>query len=469
MKNDFRLEYISKSGLEHSIKRKIFISYRKKDNSVILIKKIIDLVLKQVDCAFWYDNNLVPGNNYKKEIQEAILESDVLLLLLTPTIWESDYVWNEEIKFALNNNKGIIPIVAGIKKEQLYLLEERIGQVHCLTWFFDERDRTLDFPDEFDRKLVSAIEMNLLNVDVVDRVNSFFSSKRSSLSQRYLSYEEIYIKGYGYLNSLIEEDGIDYGIELLKTIVLSYGNDEEFYELQNDAVKEIVRYAYIHNRVDLFFQFVTKYIKSWSDLFSPQRNIFAVALNKGWQKDVLRDHLDIFYEFRNALISKFKIEASENKQLFKSQPQTTINVKKAYFQNMNNLKSVVLSSSKVNELHFKGHAFYLMPKFREKPYTGVDYYLMRDNDCVFKYSPKSNRGLNATTIGSLYLSVDVISEKLSVLEVEFDTYGGIYSDLHEDVYSNIFNDTLNKERISYGYVLTPKFLPFTGKDFELIE
>lgn len=90
----------------------IFLSYRKED--VINAKKLMRLIHKSdatTGVAIWYDEFLIPGENYSSELLNTIRDSDMFVLAVTPNVLAANnYVINVEYPAALSHNKPIIPI-----------------------------------------------------------------------------------------------------------------------------------------------------------------------------------------------------------------------------------------------------------------------------------------------------------------------------------------------------------------------
>ncbi len=92
----------------------VFISYRKQDK-----KHLHDLVEKIKEYEnfdkinLWYDEVIVPGENYSKSILREVDECDLFILVVTPNVLEpSNYVRKVEYKRAEAAGKRIIAIEA---------------------------------------------------------------------------------------------------------------------------------------------------------------------------------------------------------------------------------------------------------------------------------------------------------------------------------------------------------------------
>lgn len=90
----------------------VFLSYRKKDRKYA--DELMRLVHKNPLCrdiAIWYDEFLVPGENFNDAIKLALQKSDIFVLTLTPNVVnEQNYIINVEYPLAKKENKPIIPI-----------------------------------------------------------------------------------------------------------------------------------------------------------------------------------------------------------------------------------------------------------------------------------------------------------------------------------------------------------------------
>ena len=90
----------------------IFLSYRKKDRKYA--QELMRLIHSNPFCrevAIWYDEYLVPGENFSDAIKKMIEDSHLFAMVVTPNILEDgNYVIREEYPFALVTKKNILPI-----------------------------------------------------------------------------------------------------------------------------------------------------------------------------------------------------------------------------------------------------------------------------------------------------------------------------------------------------------------------
>lgn len=89
----------------------IFLSYRKKDRKYA--NELMRLIHKNDFCrdiAIWYDEFLVPGEDFNDAISHALKKSDLFTMVVTPNlINEKNYVQTVEYPEAVKQNKIIIP------------------------------------------------------------------------------------------------------------------------------------------------------------------------------------------------------------------------------------------------------------------------------------------------------------------------------------------------------------------------
>lgn len=89
----------------------IFLSYRKKDRKYA--NELMRLIHQNDFCrdiAIWYDEYLVPGEDFNNAITEALKKSDLFAMVITPNLVnETNYVQTKEYPAAVKQNKTIIP------------------------------------------------------------------------------------------------------------------------------------------------------------------------------------------------------------------------------------------------------------------------------------------------------------------------------------------------------------------------
>jgi hypothetical protein len=95
---------------------RIFLSYCRKDEE---LKEQLALRLKSLEregaITAWHDGRIVPGKEWKAEIDAQLRGADLILLLISPDFIGSDYCWDVELTQAMKRHrKGeaqVIPII----------------------------------------------------------------------------------------------------------------------------------------------------------------------------------------------------------------------------------------------------------------------------------------------------------------------------------------------------------------------
>lgn len=112
--NELLISDEQRERIKNVFRANIFLSYRKKDRAhANRIMKVIHEHEELRDIAIWYDEFLVPGEDYNEEIQSFLKESDLFVLAVTPNILEDgNYVMVHEFPDAKALGKTIVPIEA---------------------------------------------------------------------------------------------------------------------------------------------------------------------------------------------------------------------------------------------------------------------------------------------------------------------------------------------------------------------
>ena len=89
----------------------LFLSYRKKDRRYA--QELMRLIHQKPFCrdmAIWYDEFLVPGENFHAGIRDALQKSDIFVLAVTPNLVnEINYIMTTEYPMARQEGKSILP------------------------------------------------------------------------------------------------------------------------------------------------------------------------------------------------------------------------------------------------------------------------------------------------------------------------------------------------------------------------
>jgi hypothetical protein len=95
---------------------KLFISYSHKDEVLrALLETHLSMLknLKVID--IWYDRKIMAGDEFARSIDSNLLDSQIIVLLVSPDFLASDYCWGVEMKEAMiQHEKGlarVIPVI----------------------------------------------------------------------------------------------------------------------------------------------------------------------------------------------------------------------------------------------------------------------------------------------------------------------------------------------------------------------
>lgn len=131
----------AQKALERAFTKQFFFSYRKKDRTFLLkTMRSIHNAAAGSDAAIWFDDFLIPGNDFQNEIRIKMQESDAFLLLVTPQLLEEgNYVITEEYPYARENKQGrILPLEA--EKTDRKKLMACCSDLPEIVWFDNEEE-----------------------------------------------------------------------------------------------------------------------------------------------------------------------------------------------------------------------------------------------------------------------------------------------------------------------------------------
>lgn len=128
--------------IKKAFSSQIFLSYRKKDRKYANeLMRTIHNIPSLRNVSIWYDEFLSSGEKWSSQIGDALTNSDVFLLMVTPSITEPDnYVIKEEYPTARKQNKKIISVRKAIKQSEALNQEEMNRLFPGLKLFVDGND-----------------------------------------------------------------------------------------------------------------------------------------------------------------------------------------------------------------------------------------------------------------------------------------------------------------------------------------
>ena len=105
-----------KDTLDKPVARKLFISYAREDQAYVKnLERHLSSLIRSNHIASWTDSQILPGQEWNKEIEERLRSADIILYMVSSDFIDSDFinkherVWAEETKA----NKGalIVPVL----------------------------------------------------------------------------------------------------------------------------------------------------------------------------------------------------------------------------------------------------------------------------------------------------------------------------------------------------------------------
>jgi tetratricopeptide (TPR) repeat protein len=116
--SEFRVVHL-RNAAEDRMSRdalKVFISYSHEDDDLraSLSKHLAPLVRTQAIDP-WQDHLIAPGREWEKEISDALEAADIVLLLISPSFFASDYCYDREMARAIERHRSgsarVVPII----------------------------------------------------------------------------------------------------------------------------------------------------------------------------------------------------------------------------------------------------------------------------------------------------------------------------------------------------------------------
>lgn len=229
----------------------IFLSYRKKDRHYA--NELMHLIHKNPLCrdmAIWYDEYLIPGENYNDTIAESLKKSDCFALLITPNLVNEDnYVCDVEYPAAQELGKVVLPIE--MADTDYKRLKERFENIpHCvngndkealneeMTQIFSELALRKNDQDPIHNFLIGLAYLEGIDVEV-DReraIELIMDSANSGLPEAMKKLRDMYWSGTGV--NVDFNKAIQWGEKLVDKYLEMNGveNSDTLVEINNIAM-----------------------------------------------------------------------------------------------------------------------------------------------------------------------------------------------------------------------------------------
>ena len=97
-------------------KLKVFLSYAHEDEAMKeQLDKNLIMLKRSNQIDVWEDRKITAGMEWDQSITKALAEADIILLLISTDFNNSEYIWNKELKTALErhekNEARVIPVI----------------------------------------------------------------------------------------------------------------------------------------------------------------------------------------------------------------------------------------------------------------------------------------------------------------------------------------------------------------------
>jgi hypothetical protein len=113
---------------------KLFIIYARDDQpAMVELKAHLRPLEKRGGLTVWYDEKVLPGEEWDKAIKAQLETADIVLLFISKHFFNSEYIEKEELKKALERHKkGEAVVVPVIVKPCLWEANEEIAALQVL-------------------------------------------------------------------------------------------------------------------------------------------------------------------------------------------------------------------------------------------------------------------------------------------------------------------------------------------------
>lgn len=255
----------------------VFLSYRKKDRHHA--QELMQLIHSNDFCrdiAIWYDEFLVPGENFNDAIANAIHKCDLFALTITPNlVIENNYIQEHEYPEAIKIKKKILPVeMVHTSKEALMANYQNI-------------------PDPVDahnpEALTNALLENLSHIAKMthadDPQHNFF------VGLAYLNgidVEENFSRGYALIHSAAEA-GL---VEAMEQLVLIHNNEslsDELMSIATSAMTELEDYILTNEAETPADELFYDYISNARNALKAEKKLWPEKIVAYWEAAYQKD------------------------------------------------------------------------------------------------------------------------------------------------------------------------------------
>lgn len=139
--NNYAPNQVPSSKVFNARKPKVFVSYAHDDTAFLRqMESTLNILKRNGVIDIWTDKEILPGQDFNKDINESLVNADIVLLLLSSSFLNSDYIWRNEMQIALKNSKeGKAIAIPVILRPCLWKEVEGLAQLQALPMNEDGR------------------------------------------------------------------------------------------------------------------------------------------------------------------------------------------------------------------------------------------------------------------------------------------------------------------------------------------
>ncbi len=270
----------------------IFLSYRKKDRAHA--QRLMRLIHKSEACrdvAIWYDEYLVPGEDFNNAIGDALNKSQLFLLAVTPNlVCEDNYVQAVEYPMAVKSGKLVLPVEMALTDYSLLASQyENLPQIikeadeqmlmQLLSCFFPRNNKLKDDLPRYHLLALAYLDGIDVEVDHARALDMLTYCAEKSHVDSYKTIVHMYKQGKG-----VERDvnkAIEWQQRLVDTLTVDIDNAD--YDTKCDYVTELISLADLYNALLRYeksieiYQQLKAFCNDWSKA-EPERYLPASML-----------------------------------------------------------------------------------------------------------------------------------------------------------------------------------------------
>lgn len=168
MENEIKLSYLTRDNVDPRGKSRVYFSYHPED--IIYLEHIGNFLLKMQNCAVFYYDYIDQGDPNINELALLLREMQLFVIPVTSNfLFKSCTAYDFELKYALNNNIPILPLLQD--SELGVEFNRKCGNLQ----FLDEYAKD-GFAISFEDKLKKYLQAVLISDETIKRIQTAFEA-----------------------------------------------------------------------------------------------------------------------------------------------------------------------------------------------------------------------------------------------------------------------------------------------------